>query len=80
MGQRHGGSVTFGWHIDTADTLFAITVCILAALVVIGIVIAVMQYINHKQRMTVFAEASAATQQQAESAPEKDDKNEEGDR
>ncbi len=49
-------AITFGWHIDTADVAFAVTVCVLAALILACAAVAVMQFISHRQRMTVFAE------------------------
>lgn len=49
-------AISFGWHIDTADVAFAVTVCVLAALILACAAVAVMQFISHRQRMTVFAE------------------------
>ena len=56
MGNGSTDPITFGWHIDTADVAFAVTVCVLAALILACAAVAVMQFISHRQRMTVFAE------------------------
>lgn len=63
-------ALTFGWHIDTADTAFAVTVCILIALILVGAAVAVMQYISHRQRLTVFAEISENAENKEEGGNE----------
>ncbi|MCM1236743.1 MAG: hypothetical protein NC489_42245, partial [Ruminococcus flavefaciens] len=68
-------AIVFGWHINTADTAFAVVVSVLAALIAVGIAVAVMQYISHRQRRTLFEEIGTQYNAEEELAGRKPEEN-----